>query len=355
MWAPRRVRRNIESQYCEPCNGGYYGRKKREAERDQCLRRDKRATDPECETDEFLVTRMKRQAYNPSGILDIVKLLSKAMTAGEGSPGGCMKFPACVLAQKKRRKRHAERMEQYHKEVAAHKQALKDHEEQHIRQKRQFFARDDAAGCVPCPAWVTLALASRKKRSTNSSEESEVEHAPRMTLSEAIADIRRKAGYKLGFDDNDKSPRRKQGQCDQTDDCLNEVEYAIFKKVYHNTRVKRETWKRRKCEHCGSGFDGKRVKRDFGSPLIVEGKRVKRNFGTPTISASDVRSDLLVSHFEQLLSGPYSYKKKDNDKSPRRKQGQCDQTDDCLNEVEYAIFKKVYHNTRVKREMLRQG
>ncbi|PIO53996.1 hypothetical protein TELCIR_24650, partial [Teladorsagia circumcincta] len=34
MLAPRRARRNIESQYCEPCSGGYYGRKKREAERD---------------------------------------------------------------------------------------------------------------------------------------------------------------------------------------------------------------------------------------------------------------------------------------------------------------------------------
>ncbi|PIO62787.1 hypothetical protein TELCIR_15640 [Teladorsagia circumcincta] len=117
-----------------------------------------------------------------------------------GGSGGCMKFPACVLAQKKRRKRHAERIEQYHKEVAAHKQALKEHEEQHLRQKRQFFSPDAGAACVPCPAWVTLALASRKKRSTNSSEESEEEQPPRMTLSEAIADIRRKAGYKLGFE-----------------------------------------------------------------------------------------------------------------------------------------------------------
>ncbi|PIO57871.1 hypothetical protein TELCIR_20709, partial [Teladorsagia circumcincta] len=163
------------------------------------MRREKRATGLECEVDEFLVTRMKRQAYNPSGILDIVKLLSKTMGEGGGS-GGCMKFPACVLAQKKRRKRHAERIQQYHKEVAAHKQALKEHEEQHLRQKRQFFSPDAGAACVPCPAWVTLALASRKKRSTNSSEESEEEQLPRMTLSEAIADIRRKAGYKLGFE-----------------------------------------------------------------------------------------------------------------------------------------------------------
>ncbi|VDL87270.1 unnamed protein product [Nippostrongylus brasiliensis] len=261
MLAPRRVRRNLESQYCEPCTGGYYGRKKREAERDVL----------------------------------------------PGGPGGCMKFPACVLAQKKRRKRHAERTEQYHKQLEAHKRALKDHEEQHIRQKRQFFAPDANAACVPCPAWVTLALASRKKRSTNSSEDSELDEIPRMSLAEAIADIRKRAGYKAGFDDNDQSPRRKQGKCDQTDDCLNEVEYAIFKKVYHNNhRVKREvcsefpfyflffhcflyfiiithtqTFRRRKCERCGSGFDG---------------KRVKRNFGSPTINASEVR------HYGYLLN-----------------------------------------------------
>ncbi|VDL74771.1 unnamed protein product [Nippostrongylus brasiliensis] len=227
MLAPRRVRRNLESQYCEPCTGGYYGRKKREAERDKCMRRDKRAARPDCEVDEFLVTRMKRQAYNPQGILDVVKLLSKTMGEG-GGPGGCMKFPACVLAQKKRRKRHAERTELYHKQLEAHKQALKDHEEQHIRQKRQFFAPDANAACVPCPAWVTLALASRKKRSTNSSEDAELEEIPRMSLTEAIADIRKRAGYKAGFD----------------------------------------TFRRRKCERCGSGFDGKRVKRNFGSPTI---------------------------------------------------------------------------------------
>ncbi|KHJ85022.1 hypothetical protein OESDEN_15257, partial [Oesophagostomum dentatum] len=28
------------------------------------------------------------------------------------------------------------------------------------------------------------------------------------------------------------------------------------------------TFKKRKCEHCGSGFSGKRVKRNFGSPTI---------------------------------------------------------------------------------------
>ncbi|EPB73484.1 hypothetical protein ANCCEY_07433 [Ancylostoma ceylanicum] len=280
-FAPRRVRRNLESQYCEPCNGGYYGRKKREAEIEKCHRREKRAVGPDCEADEFLVTRMKRQAYNPKGILDIVKVLSKTM-AGEPGPGGCMKFPACVLAQTKRRKRHAERMEQYHKEVAAQRQAHMEQHEQHIRQKRQFFAPDAAAACVPCPAWVTLALASRKKRSTNSSEE-DFEREKPMSLSEAIADIRKKAGYKLGFDDDGEAPRRRQGSCDQTDDCLNDVEYAIFKKVYHNTRVKRETFKKRKCERCGSGFDGRRVKRNFGAPTINASEQ-DCNICTPNIS-----------------------------------------------------------------------
>ncbi|KAK6015276.1 hypothetical protein OSTOST_19300 [Ostertagia ostertagi] len=135
----------------------------------KCLRREKRATGPECEVDEFLVTRMKRQAYNPSGILDIVKLLSKTMGEGGGS-GGCMKFPACVLAQKKRRKRHAERIEQYHKEVAAHKQALKEHEEQHIRQKRQFFSPDAGAACVPCPAWLRSQLLAEEEIHESSEE-----------------------------------------------------------------------------------------------------------------------------------------------------------------------------------------
>ncbi|KAK6025406.1 hypothetical protein OSTOST_08693, partial [Ostertagia ostertagi] len=167
---------------------------------EKCLRREKRATGPECEVDEFLVTRMKRQAYNPSGILDIVKLLSKTMGEGGGFScmlGGIICQGNCVLAQKEATKATWMRID---KEVAAHKQALKEHEEQHIRQKRQFFSPDAGAACVPCPAWVTLALASRKKRSTNSSEESEEEQSPRMTLSEAIADIRRKAGYKLGFE-----------------------------------------------------------------------------------------------------------------------------------------------------------
>ncbi|KAE9420466.1 hypothetical protein Angca_002058, partial [Angiostrongylus cantonensis] len=312
MLAPRRVRRNIESQYCEPCNGGYYGRKKREIERDKCLRRDKRSTSAECEVDEFLVTRMKRQAYNPSGILDIVKVLSKTM-ASEAGPNGCVKFPACILAKRKRRKRHAERTEHYHK-ATEYRQVFDDHEKHHLRQKRQFFTPDANAACVPCPAWVTLALVSRRKRSTNSSNELEDDEIPHMTISEAIADIRKRAGYELGFpvvfQDDDESPRRKQGACEQTDDCLNEVEYAIFKKVYHNTRVKREIFRRRKCERCGSGSGGKRVKRNFGEPTINASEqsciafpqcrhRVKRNLlfqdcniCTPNINRKRKKRDL---------------------------------------------------------------
>ncbi|KJH51612.1 hypothetical protein DICVIV_02245, partial [Dictyocaulus viviparus] len=169
-------------------------RKKRSG---KCLRRDKYSSNSNCEVDEFLVTRMKRQAYNPSGILDIVKMMSKTMASA--SSHGCIKFPACVLAKRKRRKRHAARLERYHMAKIAYERVIKDHHEYHTRQKRQFFAPDANAACVPCPAWVTLALASRKKRSTTSSEEHDND-IPRMSISEAIADIRKKAGYKLGFD-----------------------------------------------------------------------------------------------------------------------------------------------------------
>lgn len=124
-----------------------------------------------------------------------------------------MKFPACVLASKKRRKRDAEAYQQYHQvavfilqfdpvqAVADHQKSLEEHAilteayEEHLRTKRQFFAPDNAGNCVPCPAWVTLALASRKKR-----EAADPDYKPpTMTLKEAIADIRKKKGYQLGF------------------------------------------------------------------------------------------------------------------------------------------------------------
>ena len=110
-----------------------------------------------------------------------------------------MKFPACVLASRKRRKRNAEVYAQYHSAVAEHQKALAEHQalveahEEHIRTKRQFFAPDNAGTCVPCPAWVTLALASRKKREADGKKDKP------MTLKEAIADIRKKKGYELNF------------------------------------------------------------------------------------------------------------------------------------------------------------
>ena len=83
----------------------------------------------------------------------------------------------------------------------------------------------------------------RKKRAAN-----ETDDFHEMTISEAIADIRKRKGYKMGFDDenqdndrdsSEEAPRRKQS-CVQTEDCLNDIEYAVFQKVYHNSRTKRE-------------------------------------------------------------------------------------------------------------------
>ncbi|CAJ0562797.1 unnamed protein product, partial [Mesorhabditis spiculigera] len=279
----RRSRRNVHSQYCEPC-GGLYGRRKREAEQDACIRRNLEQKD-RCEKqfhDEFdaedgegsVLMRMKRQAYDGKGLLDLVKVMSKAAAAPTVT-AGCVKFPACVLAQKRRRKRHAERMEQYHK-------ALAEHKEQHSRVKRQFFTPDQSANCVPCPAWVTMALASRKKRGAAENDEDLVD-GPKMSLSDAIKDIRRKKGYEPGF----KHGTRSGGHCDQTHDCLNEVEYAVYMKVYH-TRTKRSA-KRSKCTQCGtSDLLSKRVKRSFGPDVNASEhdclafplcrNRVKRNF-----------------------------------------------------------------------------
>ncbi|PAV75036.1 hypothetical protein WR25_06364 isoform G [Diploscapter pachys] len=280
----RRYKRNlVGSQYCEPCNG-FYGRRKRETEIDEChkdrMERTKRsAEDTNCDVDEFdadgshtlssSLSRMKRQAYSPKGILDIVKVFSKTMANEGPNSAGCMKFPACVLMNKRRRKRYAGRVSKWHEAVKSQKEAVKKHR---VRVKRQFFAPDAAASCVPCPAWVTLALASRKKRAAN-----ETDDFHEMTISEAIADIRKRKGYKMGFDDEDQhkdrdsseeAPRRKQS-CVQTEDCLNDIEYAVFQKVYHNSRTKREAiFRRKKCQRCGDGSSLKRVKRNFGLPNI---------------------------------------------------------------------------------------
>lgn len=196
-----------------------------------------------------------------------------------------MKFPACVLAQKKRRKRNADRLDKYYQAVEEHKKQVEEYEkalEEHKRVKRQFFAPDNSAACVPCPAWVTLALASRKKREAGKGEHEDHEDSKQMTISEAIADIRSKKGYKEGFDEDDEEEkdnsseetiemRRKQRRsCQQSDDCLNNVEYAVFQKVYAEKRTKREAvFRRKKCSRCGvSGLTPHRVKRNFGQPNI---------------------------------------------------------------------------------------
>ncbi|KAK0425665.1 hypothetical protein QR680_009310 [Steinernema hermaphroditum] len=258
----KRSKRTIGSQYCEPCPGGLHGRKKREAARDTCLKRQKRAYESEessegtrCKNDDedeeeesFSLTRMKRQAYNPSGILDIVKVLSRMSSGGARSPGGCMKFPACVLAKKRRRKRHAARLEKYHEAVGRHKEEL-------VRHKRQFYAPDQAANCVPCPAWVTLALASRTKREVEPKSE---DHTQSLSFADAVHDIRRRQ----------RTRSYEREDCEQTEDCMNDDDYNEFMRIY--SRKKRQSFlsphrREKRCVQC-SGSD--RVKRSFGGPNI---------------------------------------------------------------------------------------
>uniref|UniRef100_A0A914Z7M7 Uncharacterized protein n=1 Tax=Panagrolaimus superbus TaxID=310955 RepID=A0A914Z7M7_9BILA len=265
----RRSKRNFNSQYCEPCPNGFHGRVKREEERQQCMdRRKKRATDGEqnCEEEdshEFgsSITRMKRQAaYSPNGALDIMKVLSKLTTNRAVGGGGCMEFPACVLAQKKRRKRHAARVIKHQKAMKRYKRAIKEHEKVVERHKRQFFAPDAAgANCAPCPAWVTLALTSRKKRDTEQST------ADLEDIKYALKDIRRRQ----------KSLLYEEDECEQTGDCMNDAEYGEFMRKYHlGKRKKRqsssftENHERRRCVHCHGKQSKGRAKRAFGGPTI---------------------------------------------------------------------------------------
>ena len=119
-------------------------------------RRKKRAAEGEnyCEDEDSSpndftsITRMKRQAYSPNGALDIVKVLSKLASNRAVGSGGCLEFPACVLAQKRRRKRHADRVTKYQKAMKRYKRDLKEHEKIVERHKRQFFAPDSAAAVV---------------------------------------------------------------------------------------------------------------------------------------------------------------------------------------------------------------
>ena len=55
---------------------------------------------------------------------------------------GCVEFPACVFAKKRRRKRQAARSERYRLVLANHEETLKRH-------KRQFYSADQAGVCFP--------------------------------------------------------------------------------------------------------------------------------------------------------------------------------------------------------------
>uniref|UniRef100_A0A7E4ULW5 VWFC domain-containing protein n=1 Tax=Panagrellus redivivus TaxID=6233 RepID=A0A7E4ULW5_PANRE len=272
----RRSKRNFNSQYCEPCPGGYAGRKKREDERQSCMdRRKKRAAEGHemCEHEEdedtFTITRMKRQAaYTPNGALDIMKVLSKMTANRAAGPGGCLEFPACVLAQKKRRKRMAEKAEQHQKAMRRYKRALEEHEKVVERHKRQFFAPNTAgANCVPCPAWVTLALTSRKRRSPDKDESEnidfQVEDPSIEDLKKALTDIRRR----------EQQFEYEEDHCEQTADCMNDAEYGEFMRKYHLGRKKRQVFfpenrPRKQCISCHGKTSRGRSKRAFGKPTI---------------------------------------------------------------------------------------
>uniref|UniRef100_A0A0K0FZR4 Sperm mitochondrial-associated cysteine-rich protein-like n=1 Tax=Strongyloides venezuelensis TaxID=75913 RepID=A0A0K0FZR4_STRVS len=233
----RRSKRNWNSQYCEPC-GGYHARRKRDAERDTCLRekyeRDKqngcKGSSAEFDEDEVEKEnfRSKRQAYGKNGLLDLVKVLAKASTTHMVGPGGdtCLPFPQCVMAKRKRRKRSLSKLESYENALLNHKLKVMEHEEAVKRHKRQFYAPDQSANCVPCPAWVTLALAARKKRDVDN------------------------------------------GVCEQTDDCLNDKEYKVFMKRFMRTTRKKRELKRPICRHCTGRETIHRTKRNFGGPTI---------------------------------------------------------------------------------------
>ncbi|GMR56020.1 hypothetical protein PMAYCL1PPCAC_26215, partial [Pristionchus mayeri] len=110
--------------------------------------------------------------------------------------------------------------------------------------------------------------AARTKRDANITVMDEFDK--KWSLSDAIADIRKRKGYEAGFSESD-TRRHPSGRCKQTDDCLNDTELAIFRKVYHS-RTKREQIRRRKCVSCGGE-----------SSVLV---RMKRSFGDPDTNAS---------------------------------------------------------------------
>uniref|UniRef100_A0A0N5A196 Sperm mitochondrial-associated cysteine-rich protein-like n=1 Tax=Parastrongyloides trichosuri TaxID=131310 RepID=A0A0N5A196_PARTI len=234
MQVRKRSKRNWNSQYCEPC-GGYHARKKRDIERDTCLRekfendkaRGCKGGSAEIEEDSGENFRSKRQAYGKNGLLDLVKVLAKAATTHQVGPGGesCLPFPQCVMAKRKRKKRSLSKLAAHENAILNYRIKLMEHERELVRHKRQFYAPDQSANCVPCPAWVTLALAARKKR------------------------------------DN-------YGVCEQTDDCLNEREYKAFMKRFMRQSRKKRELKRPICRHCTGRETVHRTKRNLGGPTI---------------------------------------------------------------------------------------
>uniref|UniRef100_A0AC35TVV5 DHHC domain-containing protein n=1 Tax=Rhabditophanes sp. KR3021 TaxID=114890 RepID=A0AC35TVV5_9BILA len=232
----RRSKRNWNSQYCEPC-GNFATRMKRDTERDTCLR-DKYENDKQkgCRgsapgdtgEDDGEGFRMKRQAYGKNGLLDLVKVIAKAATTHNVSPGGdsCLPFPSCVMAKRKRKKRALNKLANYENSLINHRIKVLQHEVAVIRHKRQFYAPDSTANCTPCPAWVTLALAAARKK--------------------------RDAGGEV---------------CDQTADCLNPQDYKNFMRKFMNSRKKRSA-RRPICRRCTGQEPIHRVKRAFGGPTI---------------------------------------------------------------------------------------
>ncbi|KAH7684741.1 hypothetical protein AAVH_40751, partial [Aphelenchoides avenae] len=188
---------------------------------------------------------MKRQSpYAPSnGALDIIKVLSKLTTNRAANPGGCIEFPACVLAQKRRRKRRAERAEAYHKQIRRYKRALAEREHVVERHKRQFYAPDANANCVPCPAWVTLALLSRRRRDADAETAASTDEMDAATPSNSTASMEETDSDELtGYSSKEsfheairRKPANEDGndECEQTDDCMNDSEYDAFMRKYN--------------------------------------------------------------------------------------------------------------------------
>uniref|UniRef100_A0A915EKE7 C2H2-type domain-containing protein n=1 Tax=Ditylenchus dipsaci TaxID=166011 RepID=A0A915EKE7_9BILA len=119
--------------------------------------------------------------------------------------------------------------------------------------------------CMPCPAWVTLALASRRrKREELSSESQETDD----DVSSSTPVLRRK-------------PQSSTGTCEQTSDCLSDSEYEQFMRNFNlgkKRRKRQSVLSRTSHRTCSSSSKclGNRTKRSFNSS----------NNKKPTINAS---------------------------------------------------------------------